>query len=296
MIYYLVWFFIVVIYSPVFYQLYQSRWETIDYTHAYFILPVALWIVWQKRKSLRDIFLASDTAVSGKPSDNTKDRDSVRLRFHLSDITSLAVVLIGLVMFMLGWRQNYLIISSLSLIPVLWGTTRYLYDSAIARSLSFPIWYLLFLMPPPLGILDKVTMPMRYGISQVTEVILSLLNYPIERSGLLLNIDGNEIFMGAPCSGFRSLITMFALAVTYVYFIKGNFQKKLILIPSAIPFALLGNLVRVMTLCLITFYAGPSAEASFHDFSGILIFLIMIGCLMGLDHIIDKFQKVRSIS
>jgi len=66
MFYYLTWFFIAIIYSPVFYQLYRSRWEAIDYTHAYFILPVSLFIVWQKRKALKDFFVASEIAVAEK--------------------------------------------------------------------------------------------------------------------------------------------------------------------------------------------------------------------------------------
>jgi len=223
-----------------------------------------------------------------------KSPEVVKSKIYSLNIPSLMIVVIGLIMFIFGWRQDYLIISSLSLIIVLWGTTRYLYNKAIVRTVSFPIFYLFFLIPPPLGILDKVTMPMRYGISQVTEIILRLLHYPIERSGLLLTINGNEIFMGAPCSGFRSLITMFALAVTYVYFIKGDLQKKLILIPAVIPFALLGNLIRVMTLCLVTFYAGhEAAEGFFHDFSGAVIFLITISCLMALEHVIDKYQERR---
>jgi exosortase len=264
-----------VIYGPVFYQLYQSRWETIDYTHAYFILPVSLWIAWQKRNILKDLF------IRNKP--------------QPSDMVGLAVAVFGLMMFVLGWRQEYLFISSLSLIPVLWGSIRYLYGSAVVKSLAFPIFYLFFLIPPPLGVLDKLTLPMRYGISEATGNILHWLGYPIQRSGLLLTIDGNDIFMGAPCSGFRSLITMLALAAGYVYFKKGDFRKKLILVFSGVPFALLGNLVRVMTLCLVTFYLGKeAAEGFFHYFSGALIFLIMIICLMGLEYVLDRPLKSRS--
>lgn len=277
LIYHGSWFLVIVLYSPIFYELYRSRWENIDYTHAYFILPVSLWIVWEKRRILKDLFLKGKSLPT--------------------DIIGLAAVVMGLGMFIFGWRQEYLFISSLSLIPVLWGITKYLYGGAIVRSLSFPVFYLLFLIPPPLGVLDAVTVPMRYGISAATEIILSMLGYPLERNGLLLAIDGHEIFMGAPCSGFRSLVTMLALAVAYVYFIRGNFQKKLILILSVMPFALLGNLARVITLCLVTFYAGPdAAQGFFHYFSGGVIFLIMIGCLMGLEHMIDRPQKTGAIS
>ncbi len=271
--YYFPWILIAILYSPIFFDLYRFRWESIDYTHAYFILPVCLWIVWQKRQILKDLFL--------------------KFKPHQIDVLGLSSMILGLMMFIFGWRLGYTFIATLSLIPVLWGAARYLYGSALVQSLSFPILYLLFLIPPPLGVLDAVTLPMRYGISAATEKILHLFGYPIERAGLLLKMGGNEIFMGAPCSGFRSLITMLALSVAYVYFVKGNSQKKLILSASAIPLALFGNLLRVITLCLITFYAGKEAEEKFHYFSGGVIFLVMISCLMGLELLIDRAQHPK---
>ncbi|MCG8430628.1 MAG: exosortase/archaeosortase family protein [Candidatus Omnitrophica bacterium] len=273
MSYYLTWFLGTVLYSPIFYQLYRSRWEHINYTHAYFVLPVSLWLVWRKRHTLRELLLDKSGRLP-------------------KDTSSLTAVITGLLMFIFGWRQDYLFITALSLIPVLWGITRYLYGRKMVRAVSFPIFYLLFLVPPPLGILDRITIPMRYGVSQATEIILRMLHYPITRNGLMLTMGGNEIFMGAPCSGFRSLITMFALAIAYVYVVKGPRRNKLILVASVLPFALLGNLIRVITLCLITFYAGrEAAEGFFHYFSGGLIFLVMICCLIGLEHLLNRSQK-----
>ncbi|MBN1587104.1 MAG: exosortase/archaeosortase family protein [Candidatus Omnitrophica bacterium] len=270
--YYLAWLFIAIIYAPVFHELYGSRWETIDYTHAYFVLPVSLWVVWKKREILRDRSFQSTSR-------------------HW-DIFSLTAVCSGLLMFLFGWRQEFLSISTLSLIPVLWGVTAYLYGIPAVKTLSFPILFLLFLVPPPLGVLDSVTLPMRYGISAATETLLRMLGYPITRIGLLLSMDGREIFMGAPCSGFRSLITLFALAVAYVYFVGGSWRKRLALIGAAVPLALFGNLLRVTALCLVTYYAGQkAAQGFFHELSGVLIFLIMILGLMGLESWIERPQK-----
>ncbi|OQX79321.1 MAG: hypothetical protein B6D56_07315 [Candidatus Omnitrophica bacterium 4484_70.1] len=168
----------------------------------------------------------------------------------------------------------------------------YLYGINIAKVLSFPILYLLLLVPPPLGILDTVTLPMRYGISILTATILKFLHYPIIREGLLLFVGGKEIFMGQPCSGFRSLITLFSLALVYVYTIQTKLIKKLIFISLTIPFVLIGNLIRIIILCLVTYYFGEkAAQGFFHNFSGIIIFLIMIFGLLGLERLLDKFSQ-----
>lgn len=264
-----VWLCLAAIYFPVFRELYESRWKMIDYTHAYFVLPLSLWVAWRKRRELGEHFSEA--------------------RPGAGDLAGLGAVAAGLMMFVFGWRLDFLLVSTFSLIPVVWGITRYLYGRGVASALSFPIFFLFFLVPPPLGVLDSITLPMRYGVSETTEFLLRLAGFPITRSGLLLSMEGREIFMGAPCSGMRSLTTMFTLAVAYVYFIRGGVVKKMLLVSSAIPFALFGNIVRVITLCLITYYAGhEAAQGFFHDFSGGMIFLIMIGCLMFFEHQLSR--------
>lgn len=269
---YVIWILVAALYAPVFFTLYSFRWDKVDYTHAYFILPISLWLTWRKRARLRELF---QKTKSGK------------------NLFGLFTLFFGILMFIFGWRQDYLFISTLSLVPLLFGMISHLYGINIAKALSFPILYLLLLVPPPFGILDSITLPMRYGISIVTEVILRFFDYPISREGLLLTIGYHDIFMGQACSGFRSLITMFSLVLVYVYISKGGLTKKLILTSFIIPFALLGNLVRIITLCLITFYFGEEAgQGFFHNFSGIVIFVITISGLLGVELILDK--KLRS--
>ena len=274
MLHYIIWLLILILYSPTFFTLYHSAWKVRDYTHAYFILPISLWLVWRKRSILKDLPQSPNTLQP------------------ITTILSLIIFLLGVFLFIFGWRWDYLVISTFSLIPVLYGLIIYLYGGSVAKVLSFPILYLLLLVPPPLGILDNATLPMRYGISVATEAILKLLHYPITREGLLLSIGGHEIFMGQPCSGFRSLITMFALALVYVYISKVNLSKKSILVISIVPLALLGNLIRITSVCLVTYYWGESiGQKFFHDFSGIVIFVIMILGLIGIETLLDKKEK-----
>ena len=270
---YLIWILVITLYAPIFYTLYRFRWDKVDYTHAYFILPISLWLTWRKRAYLKELI--------------QKTRSG-------NNLLSFSLLVFGILMFILGWREDYLFISTLSMVPLLYGLISYLYGMNVAGALSFPILYLLLLVPPPFGILDSITLPMRHGISVVTETILSLFNYPIKREGLLLSIGYHDIFMGQPCSGFRSLITMFSLVLVYIYVSKAGLAKKLILTSFIIPIALLGNLIRVITLCLITFYFGDEAgQGFFHNFSGIVIFIITILGVMGVESIIDKRQSAR---
>lgn len=267
LMHYLVWALLTIIYSPIFYKLYCGRWHKIDYTHAYFILPVSLLFVWQKRSVLKALTLK---------------------RHSRSNILGLALTILGALMFVFGWRQDYLFISTLSLIPILFGITSYLYNNGVVKTLFFPILYLSLLVPPPLGILDSITLPLRYGISVITEMILKALHYPINREGLLLMVGKSEIYMGAPCSGFRSLITMISLGLAYVYITKGTAKKRIILLSSIIPLTMMGNLMRVVSTCLAAFYFGNTITSKFHDISGYAIFAILILGMMGIDSLLDR--------
>ncbi|MDP2905964.1 MAG: exosortase/archaeosortase family protein, partial [Candidatus Omnitrophota bacterium] len=270
MLNYLILAITALLYSPIFSQLYRGRWEMIDYTHAYYILPISLWLIWRTKKGTATFF---SVAVS------PREKKSL----------SPFLLLPGLLLFIFGWRWDYLSISTFSLIPVLFGLTGLLYGGQAVKTLTFPILYLLFLVPPPMGILDSVTLPMRHMISVLTEIILKFFHYPISREGLLLSIGGHQLYMGEPCSGFRSLVTMLALGLLYVYLIKSSTGKKLILVAAIVPLALLGNLIRVITLCLVTFYFGAAvAQGFFHYFSGAVIFVIMLLGLLGLESIIPS--------
>jgi len=288
----IIWGLVGALYSPVIYQLYRQRWESIDYTHAYFILPISLYFAWRK---LGDVF-KRDTFQHGSGRKNTNVINSSRTNLSHPNTSpplfGLSFAVLGLFMFIFGWKLDYLFITTLSLIPLLYGIIIYLYGTKMAGALSFPILYLLLMVPPPLGVLDAITIPMRHGVSVAAVGVLKLLHYPIHREGLMLYLGGHEIFMGAPCSGFRSLITMFSLGVVYVYVIKGALWKKLILVAAIIPLALLGNLIRVIILCLLTFHAGEKvAQGFFHYFSGGVIFVVMIVGLLILEFILEKYEK-----
>lgn len=272
MINYIVWLSVTAMYIPVFLELYGTKWELLDYTHAYFILPVSLFLTWNKRDQIKNIIHSSKQEGS---------------------LFGLAILIFGIVVFIFGWQQMYTLVSTLSLIFVLTGLIIYLYGKAIFRTLWFPILYLLLLVPPPLGILDSITLPLRHAISYATQVVLQFANYPITREGLLLRIGYYDIFMGQPCSGFRSLITLLSLGIVYVYMSKSTIPKKFFLTAFIVPLALFGNLVRVITLCLITFYFGEEAgQGFFHNFSGIVMFIITILGLITVESIFNMKKTV----
>jgi exosortase/archaeosortase family protein len=55
--------------------------------------------------------------------------------------------------------------------------------------------------------------------------------------------------------------------------------------------ALFGNLIRVVGMCLVTYYIGEAAGKTYHDASGFVIFLVLIIGLIGLEAFLDRKKK-----
>ena len=79
------------------------------------------------------------------------------------------------------------------------------------------------------------------------------------------------------------------LWVWFIYTTSNTAIKKGILAFSIIPFALAGNFIRVLSICLITYYFGETAgQGFFHNFSGIVVFVIIVLGFVGFERILGR--------
>jgi len=258
------------LYFPLFKLHYMSKWASLDYHHAYFILPVSVWLAWRQYKLSK---------ISVKPTS------------FYENITGIILLAFGAFLFIIGQRNDYSLLSTFSLIPVLAGYICLMFGFKVLRLFWFPLLYLILLLPPPSGILDSITLPMRFFITNISESFLSLLGYPVIREGLILSLNNNEIYMGAPCSGFRSLITLLSLGLVYAYVSTGNIKTKMSLLFCIIPIALLGNFVRVISVCLAANHFGSSVADQVHNIGGYAVFIILIIGLITLENFCLKMEK-----
>ena len=258
------------LYSPLFKNHYMSNWAKLDYHHAYFILPVSAWLSWRLCKQYK---------ISIKPTS------------LYENIIGLIFLTFGAILFAYGTLHGYNLLSTFSLIPVLAGYISFMFGLKVLRLFWFPLLYLILLIPPSSGILDNITLPMRYFITDLSQSFLTLLRYQVIREGLILSLNGNEIYMGAPCSGFRSLITLLSLGLVYAYISSGNIKTKLCLVLTIIPIALLGNLIRVISVCLAVNHFGSKVGNIIHDIGGYAIFIILIIGLITLENFCLKLEK-----
>src|ERR1017187_10221592 len=98
------------------------------------------------------------------------------------------------------------------------------------------------------------------------------------------------------CSGIRSLMSLFTLAVFYGYFLEKSNWRRVALVLSSIPIAIAANAVRILGTGLCVQYWDPDkAMGFFHEFSGWVIFLVSFACLYLLHQAMLLFPAKRRL-
>lgn len=156
------------------------------------------------------------------------------------------------------------------------------------KRLWFPLFYLVFLFPPPDTLVAAVTVPMKMGLSQAAIAFLDIFGYPIGGEGVRIYIGPYELLVAAACSGLNSIISLSAISLFYIYMRhQADWRYALLLVFFIVPVALLANFVRVLILILLTYHAGEAAAQGFlHNFAGIVMFAVALLAIFGLDAVL----------
>ena len=148
----------------------------------------------------------------------------------------------------------------------------------VAHGLLFPAAFLLFCIPLA-TFLDVVTVHLRLLASSTAYGVLHGLGVEVVRQGTMIGAaDGSfAIDVAEPCSGLRSIFALLALTAGYAYFNQPTPLRKWMLFACAVPIAILGNVARILSICLVARGCSSGfATGFYHDYSGYVVFLVAI--------------------
>jgi exosortase len=135
------------------------------------------------------------------------------------------------------------------------------------RHSLFP--FFLFAFSIPLGQRGQIiTFPLRQLVSWLTEKTAHyILGIDVIRAGTqLFNPSGSYGYdVAAACSGIRSLVAIFLLATIYGFFTFRSPWKRLLLMALALPFAVLGNLARMLLIIMSAELGGKEWGDYVHE-------------------------------
>jgi exosortase len=104
-------------------------------------------------------------------------------------------------------------------------------------------------------------------VSWIVQNLFSIFGVDVIRQGTaLLNALGTYQYeVAAACSGMRSLISIFLVAVSYAFLVFQSPWKRLAMIAASLPLAVLGNVVRLGTIVAAGEWKGQNAGNYVHE-------------------------------
>lgn len=239
-----------------------SDWYNIpDYSHGFLVPLFAIFIMWDNRAVLRDTRVEQSWA-------------------------GLSLIFLGIATVVLGVYGADLFLSRISFLMLLSGLVWTFLGWAMLKALRFPLLILLLAIPFPDIIFNQITFPLQLLASDLATGILRLVGVPVLHEGNVIELPVMKLEVAEACSGIRSLMSLFTLAVFYGYFLERTTPRRVFLALASIPIAVSANAARIVGTGLCVQYWDPQkALGFFHEFSGWVMFVISLACLYLLHRI-----------
>lgn len=259
---------LVAIYYRVAGKLIYDWYDLPDYSHGFLVPFFSLFLIWDNRAAIK----ATPVQQSWK---------------------GIPLILLGIAVLILGVYGADLFLSRVSFLFLLSGIVWTLLGSQMLKVLRFPILVLLLAIPFPQIVFNQITFPLQLLASKLASIILPVFGVPVLHEGNVIELPAMKLEVAEACSGIRSLMSLFTLAVFYGYFIEKSNRGRVLLALASIPIAVIANAARITGTGLCVQYWDPEkAMGFFHEFSGWVMFVVSLFCLY-LVHRMMRFFSSR---
>lgn len=268
-------FGLLILYVPTFYDIFASSWVFGEQTHQPIIMALSIWLIVRSRRSL-----LNQSAT------------------NLSVVIGWFAIVVALSFYIIGRSQQIPLIELSSIIWLSIGIILIKFGSGALKTMWFPIAFMLFMIPWPGTIIIALTLPMKMAVSYVSEQILYWADYPIARNGVTLQIGQYQLLVADACAGMQTLLTLESLGLFYLNFVRRTSAfRNIALAILIVPISFIANVIRVITLILITYYYGDAAGQGFlHGFAGIVLFLSALLIILAVDNLLQYVVKNPRVS
>jgi len=225
-----------------------SRWSTEpQYTHGFIIPIMAVALGWMRREKI----LAGEA------------------RSHTS---GLLLLLIGMAFHLLA---TYFYVESLDAAGFLFSVTGLvllIWGKRLFRGVWPAVLFTGFMLPLPFQLERMLSDPLQVLGASESAWFIQAFGIPAIAQGNTILMGDTRLGVAEACSGLRMLIVFFAISAATVIISERTRWEKVLILFSAIPIALISNIVRIVATALAYQYASrETADLIFHDLSGWLM-------------------------
>jgi exosortase len=168
----------------------------------------------------------------------------------------------------------------------------HIYGLAFLRRAWFPLLYLAFVIPPPNSLLQTITAPLKEFVSWSATSALHGAGLPVSREGVTIYVAQYQLLVEDACSGMNSLVGLIAVSLLYIYLMRQSSARYAVFLTVfVIPVAIGANILRIMVLILLTYFAGDEVAQGFlHKTAGLFLFVSALLLVFAAD---SAFMALR---
>jgi exosortase A len=192
------------------------------FAHGFLIVPISLWLVWEKRAGLR------------------------RLTPQPAYLPLLLMLPLGFG-WLLGYLVDVLVVQQFAFVGLLILAIWSVLGKPVSRYLAFPLAFLLFGVPVGEGLIY----PMMNFTADFTVGMLRLTGIPVYRDGTFFSIPSGDWSVVEACSGVRYLIAAVTLGVLYAYLTYTRWWKRLLFVAISVLVPIIANGFRAYMIVMI---------------------------------------------
>lgn len=213
--------------------------------------------------------------------------------------TGFTIVMIGIVLYIAGYtlgtglnQNDYSSIITFSALLLLLGAFTLAYGSTAFRNALFPLLFLIFMIPFPAIIMDKIITFLQAGSAEFTNLLFLTTGVPFFREGFVFHLPNQSVEVAPQCSGIRSGLALFITALLAGHLFLNTWWKKVLLVIAVVPITMLKNGIRITTLSLLGTYVDPRIlQSSLHREGGIPFFIVALVLMAPILYFLWKSEE-----
>lgn len=245
------------------------RWNSGDDNYCYLIIPLFIYLCWDKRKDFR--FPEFSWSPWGIP------------------LTCLAMGMI-----VLGQRGAAETLVYLGLWGCLIGIAVSLYGARV-RHLLFPLLILLFIVPFPPFLNRLLTFKLKMTASTLAVDMLNAIGVSVVQEGNIIDLGIDKLQVADACSGLRYFMPLILMGLLVGHFFSSSSLRKVLILVVTVPLAVFINGLRIFISGILTIGGRPElVQNLFHDFSGWVMFMIAGAVLIVFAFVLGRIGPTPS--
>ncbi len=254
-----------------------------DYSHGFFVAPLAIWFLWARRDRFPHKAATVGRASEGGATDGRGFIGATNdCGFAWAILAGLGLIAFSAAVRAFGAHYYLEPIDGWSILPWVGGVVLLLAGWRVF-SWSLPsIAFLWFMVPLPYRVENGLSLPLQGAATKLSCWTLQALGQPALAEAHVIFLGDHRLEVEQACSGLRIFMGIVALAFAFAVLSRHSWWEKSLLLLSALPIALVTNSVRIVATGLLYQYASSEAAKKFsHDAAGWVMIVVAAG-LFGL--------------